>query len=72
MLGARLDRVRQQAPLVHNITNYVTANDVANLLLACGARPVMADDPREAAEIAAGITTLLIVCQRVAPRPYDA
>ncbi len=53
MLGARLDRVRQQAPLVHNITNYVTANDVANLLLACGARPVMADDPREAAEIAA-------------------
>ena len=52
MLGACLDRVRQQAPLVHNITNYVTANDVANLLLSCGARPVMADDPREAAEIA--------------------
>ena len=53
MLGACLERVRQHAPLVHNITNYVTANDVANLLLSCGARPIMADDPREAGEIAA-------------------
>lgn len=52
MVGGYLERVRRKAPLVHNITNYVTANDVANLLLAAGARPVMADDPREAAEIA--------------------
>ena len=58
MWGSYLDRARQAAPLVHNITNYVTANDVANLLLACGARPVMADDPREAAEIAARAAAL--------------
>ena len=35
--------VRQTKPLVHNITNYVTVNDVANILLAIGASPIMAD-----------------------------
>lgn len=50
-LGSCLDRIRQTAPCIHCITNYVTVNDVANLLLACGARPIMADDPEEAAEI---------------------
>lgn len=53
MLGACLDRLRRAGPLIHNITNYVTANDVANLLLACGARPIMADEPEEVAEITA-------------------
>ena len=38
MLGKYLDEVRTKAPLVHNITNYVTVNDVANILLACGDR----------------------------------
>ena len=36
MLGECLKNVRKQVPLVHNITNYVTVNDVANVLLACG------------------------------------
>ncbi len=53
MLGDLLDRVRERRPLIHCITNYVTANDCANLLLACGASPVMASDPGEAAEITA-------------------
>lgn len=44
-------KVRTTVPLVHNITNYVTVNDVANILLACGASPIMADDAGEAAEI---------------------
>lgn len=49
--GEYLQRVRAQAPLVHCITNYVTVNDCANVLLACGASPIMADDIDEAAEI---------------------
>ena len=48
-----LERVRQEAPLIHNITNYVTANDVANILLACGASPIMADEALEVEEITA-------------------
>lgn len=53
MLGEKLDAVRCTAPRVHCITNYVTANDCANVLLACGAAPIMADDPGEAEEITA-------------------
>ena len=48
-----LAEIRRKAPLIHCITNYVTVNDVANVLLAIGARPVMADDPEEAEEITA-------------------
>lgn len=50
-LSEYLSRVRRQAPVIHAISNYVTANDVANLLLACGASPIMADDPEEAVYI---------------------
>ena len=46
MLGICLDNVRKTVPLVHNITNYVTVNDVANILLACGGSPIMSDERR--------------------------
>ncbi|WP_312614447.1 hydroxyethylthiazole kinase [Oscillibacter sp.] len=51
MMRELLENVRRQAPLIHNITNYVTVNDCANILLACGASPIMADDLEEAEEI---------------------
>ena len=51
MLGEMLENVRRSSPLIHNITNYVTVNDCANILLACGASPIMADDVDEAEEI---------------------
>ena len=51
MLGEMLENVRRSCPLIHNITNYVTVNDCANILLACGASPIMADDVDEAEEI---------------------
>ena len=51
MLKEQLEKVRGQMPLIHNITNYVTVNDCANILLACGGSPIMADDPAEAADI---------------------
>jgi hydroxyethylthiazole kinase len=53
MLHELLENVRKTGPLVHNITNYVTVNDCANALLACGASPIMAEDRGEAAEITA-------------------
>lgn len=53
MLKDMLDSVRGKCPLVHNITNYVTVNDCANVLLACGASPIMADDIEEVEEITA-------------------
>lgn len=51
MLKKAFDNVRNSCPLVHNITNYVTVNDVANVILACGASPIMADDKNEVEEI---------------------
>ena len=51
MIPDCLERVRAQGPRIHCITNLVSANDCANILLACGASPIMAEDPREAEEI---------------------
>lgn len=51
MLKECLENVRKKSPLVHNITNYVTVNDVANILLACGASPIMADDRNDVEDI---------------------
>ena len=46
-----LNNVKTTPPLIHNITNYVTVNDCANILLAIGAAPIMADDIEEVEEI---------------------
>ncbi len=46
-----LENVRNKVPLVHNITNYVTVNDVANVLLACGGSPIMSDEPEDVEDI---------------------
>ncbi len=53
MLGNCLERLRESAPLVHSITNYVTVNDVANVILACGGSPIMSDEPKDVEEITA-------------------
>lgn len=53
MLGKMLENVRKLRPLVHNITNYVTVNDCANIVLACGGSPIMSDDIAEVEEITA-------------------
>lgn len=51
MFGEYLTRTRKQKPMIHSITNYVTANDCANMLFACGASPCMTDDADEVADI---------------------
>ncbi len=53
MFKAIFENVRQKSPLIHNITNYVTVNDCANMLLACGGSPIMADELEDAVEITA-------------------
>ncbi|UCD51811.1 MAG: hydroxyethylthiazole kinase [Phycisphaerales bacterium] len=39
--------IREQGPLVHNVTNLVVMDFTANALLALGASPAMAHAPRE-------------------------
>lgn len=55
-----LENVKTKTPLVHNITNYVTVNDCANILLACGGSPIMADDIDEVEEITSICSALVI------------
>ena len=43
--------IRRKAPKIHCLTNPVTMQDVANLLLAAGGSAVMGQDDKEAAEI---------------------
>ena len=52
--------VRERRPLVHHITNYVTVNDCANITIAVGAAPVMADAPEEVCEMVACAGALVL------------
>ena len=52
-LGTEIfENIQSTAPVVHNISNYITATDCANITLACGGAPTMADDQEEVAEVA--------------------
>ncbi len=55
-----VEKLRANAPLVHNITNYVVMNTTANALLAIGASPVMAHALPEVDEMA-GIAGCLVI-----------
>ncbi len=57
---ADLKKVRENSPLVHNITNYVVMNTTANALLSLGASPVMAHAVDEMADMA-GIASALVL-----------
>lgn len=51
--GSSLATMRAETPLVHNITNFVAMNVMANVLLSIGASPAMVHSREEAAEFAA-------------------
>jgi hydroxyethylthiazole kinase len=59
-LIADLKLVREKAPLVHSITNYVVMNSTANALLAIGASPVMAHAIEEVEDMVAVALSLVI------------
>jgi hydroxyethylthiazole kinase len=58
--GSHLQQMQATAPLVHNITNYVAMNIMANVLLAAGASPAMVHARDEVAEFA-GLSQALTV-----------
>lgn len=55
-----LSAIRQEKPLIHNITNIVVANFSANGLLALGASPAMANAPEEVEEMASHADALVL------------
>ena len=55
-----LQRLRSEAPLVHAITNPISITQCANAVLALGARPIMAEHPREVEQITRTAAALLL------------
>jgi hydroxyethylthiazole kinase len=66
-IAGAVARLRERAPLVHNITNYVVMNLTANVLLAAGASPAMIHAEDEAAEFAALAKALVINIGTLSP-----
>lgn len=64
------NKIQEERPIIHCITNAVTVNDCANILLAAGASPTMAHHPLEVEEITAG--TKVLVCNFGAIADYEA
>jgi hydroxyethylthiazole kinase len=67
-----LDKIRKNAPLVHNITNFVVMTPTANILLALGASPVMAHSRKEAADMAAMAGALVLNIGTLAEKWIEA
>ena len=67
-----LGRIKDKRPLVHQITNFVTANDCANVTLAIGASPVMTIDPGEVAEMVSYAGALVLNIGTLTPRTVEA
>ena len=55
-----LERIHDQSPLIHHITNLVVMNDTANLTIALGASPVMAHAKEEVAEMVSAAGALVL------------
>ena len=53
-------RIKEEKPLIHCITNPISIHDCANVVLAVGARPIMAEHPAEVADITASAGALML------------
>ena len=62
--------IKKKRPVIHCITNAVTVNDCANILLAAGASPTMAHHPLDVEEITEGAAAL--VCNLGAIADFEA
>lgn len=53
-------QIKEEKPLIHCITNPISIHDCANVILAVGARPIMAEHPAEVEEITASSGALML------------
>lgn len=72
ILWQHVQAVKQQSPLVHNITNYVVMNNTANALLAAGASPIMAHAHQEVEELVGICQSLVINIGTLSPYWIDS
>jgi hydroxyethylthiazole kinase len=71
-ISEALCSIREINPLVHHITNYVTVNDCANITLAIGGSPVMADDINEVRDMVSLASSFVINIGTLNSRTVEA
>ncbi|MGY0216034.1 hydroxyethylthiazole kinase [Endozoicomonadaceae bacterium StTr2] len=59
-IASVLQKLRDNKPLVHNLTNQVVMNVSANALLAIGASPIMSHAPEELEELGMAVSSTVI------------
>ncbi len=59
-IAAVRHQVKNQAPLIHCLTNHISINDCANVILTVGAKPIMAEHPAEVADITTAAKALVL------------
>lgn len=70
--AANIQKIRENKPLIHNITNFVVMNYTANVLLAMGASPVMAHAEGEVEEMVGFAGALVLNIGTLTDRWVDA
>lgn len=66
-----LESVRAASPLVHQITNYVTVNDCANITLCIGASPVMSHTPEDVIDMTKIASALVLNIGTLDPKQIE-
>jgi len=67
-----LERIHQEKPLIHNITNMVAMNDTANSILAVGALPIMAHAQEEVGEMVKAAGALVLNIGTLTPEQIES
>lgn len=67
-----MELTREKNPLIECITNYVTVNDCANVILAVGASPIMGEEEMEISDIVSMSSCVLINMGVINPRTFNS
>jgi len=67
-----LDKIRNEKPLIHHITNWVTIYDCANITRTIGALPVMAHAVEESAEMVSIASALVLNIGTLTPQLIES
>jgi len=68
----KLKKIREEKPLIHNITNMVAMNDSANIILAIGALPIMAHSKEEVGEMVKAAGALVLNIGTLTPEQIES
>lgn len=72
MISELREKIKQNQPLIHCITNHISINACANAVLALGAKPIMAEHPKECGQITLSAQALAVNLGNISDTRMDA